>query len=219
MFFMFNLILSMTIWDNIYKNYQKGGEAWASLSDEIIPDFKDFLEQNNFFQKTVFDIGCGTGYYLKFLQLLGFKVAGIDSSETAVDITKKNLNQEADIFCADMFDFVIPKDRYDLIISIAAIHHGKKEQIKSVIDGVYFSLLSEGKIFITLPNFESSNFWETFKNHEKIGDGIFAPLDGPEKGLAHSFFTREEVTKLFANFRNLKMILDERGRWQISAIK
>ncbi len=30
----------MTIWDNIYKNYQKGGEAWASLSKKNHPLFK-----------------------------------------------------------------------------------------------------------------------------------------------------------------------------------
>jgi len=46
----------MTIWDNIYINFQKGGEAWATLSEEIHPLFKQFLSQSNFELKYVLDI-------------------------------------------------------------------------------------------------------------------------------------------------------------------
>jgi ubiquinone/menaquinone biosynthesis C-methylase UbiE len=69
----------MTIWDNIYKNYQKGGEAWATLSEEIHPLFKQFLSQSNFELKHVLDIGCGTGKYLKnFTSWWILKTDGID---------------------------------------------------------------------------------------------------------------------------------------------
>ena len=29
----------MTIWDNIYKNYKQGGEAYATLRKGLIPEF------------------------------------------------------------------------------------------------------------------------------------------------------------------------------------
>jgi hypothetical protein len=51
----------MTIWDNIYQNYQAGGEAWATLNEDIHPLFKKFLEEEAFSLKSAFDIGCGTG--------------------------------------------------------------------------------------------------------------------------------------------------------------
>jgi 2-polyprenyl-3-methyl-5-hydroxy-6-metoxy-1,4-benzoquinol methylase len=97
----------MTIWDNIYKNYLKGGEAWATLSEEIHPLFKQFLSQSNFELKNVLDIGCGTGKYLKILQACGFKTDGIDSSETAVEMTKKVLGDNPTILCVNMFEFEI----------------------------------------------------------------------------------------------------------------
>src|SRR3989339_1193628 len=106
----------MTIWDDIYKNYQKGGEAWATLSEEIHPLFKEFLNESNFKIKYVLDIGCGTGKYLKFLQDGGFKTDGIDSSETSVEMTKGTLEDDSLIVCANMFEFQIPKEKYDLII-------------------------------------------------------------------------------------------------------
>ena len=209
----------MTIWDKIYKNYQKGGEAWASLSEEIYPLFKQFLNQSNFELKHVLDIGCVTGNYLKFLQTHGFKTDGIDSSETSVEMTKKALGNGSNILHVNMFEFEIPKDKYDLIISIATIHHGTKEQVQNLINRIYESILENGKIFITVPDFESSKKWNTFKENQKIAEGTYAPLSGPEKGLAHSFFTKDEVQKLFSKFRGVKLTLEERGRWIAQASK
>ncbi|OGF20765.1 hypothetical protein A2316_04115 [Candidatus Falkowbacteria bacterium RIFOXYB2_FULL_38_15] len=209
----------MTIWDDIYKNYQKGGEAWATLSEEIHPLFKEFLNESNFKIKYVLDIGCGTGKYLKFLQDGGFKTDGIDSSETSVEMTKGTLEDDSLIVCANMFEFQIPKEKYDLIISVSTIHHGTKEQIQNLINRIYDTIVKNGKIFITVPDMESSKKWNTFKNHEKITEGTFTPLAGPEKGLPHSFYTKEEVEKLFSRFRNAKVKLDDLGRWVIGASK
>jgi 2-polyprenyl-3-methyl-5-hydroxy-6-metoxy-1,4-benzoquinol methylase len=203
----------MTIWDNIYKNYQKGGEAWATLSEEINPLFKEFLTNSNFDQKHILDIGCGTGKYLKFMQAEGFHTDGIDSSETAVEMTQKTLGEDSTILCVNMFEFEIPKNKYDLVISVSTIHHGTKDQIQNLINKIFDVITENGKIFITVPDFESSKKWNTFKDHEEITEGTFAPLSGPEKGLPHSFFTKEEVQKLFSKFREVKLNLDEIGRW------
>ena len=209
----------MTIWDNIYKNYQKGGEAWATLSEEIHPLFKQFLSQSNFEPKHVLDIGCGTGKYLKILQAIGFKTDGIDSSETAVEMTKKTLGNDSTIICVNMFEFEIPKNKYDLVISISTIHHGTKEQVQNLINRIYEAMIKNGKVFITVPDFESSKKWNTFKDHEEIAEGTFAPLSGPEKGLPHSFYTKEDTQKLFSKFRDLQLDLDSHGRWVARASK
>ena len=209
----------MTIWDDIYKNYQKGGKAWATLSEEIHPLFKQFLSQSNFELKHVLDIGCGTGKYLKLLQAGGFKTDGIDSSETAVEMTKKTLGVGSTILCINMFEFEIPKNKYDLVISISTIHHGTKEQVQNLINRIYEAIVENGKIFITVPDFESSKKWNTFKDHEEIAEGTFAPLSGPEKGLPHSFYTKEKAQKLFSKFIDLQLDLDSHGRWVAQASK
>jgi len=209
----------MTIWDDIYKNYQKGGEAWASLSEEIHPLFKQFLSQSNFELKHALDIGCGTGKYLKILQAGGFKTDGIDSSETAVEMTKKTLGDDSMILCVNMFEFDITKNRYDLVISINTIHHGTKQQIQNLINLIYEALVDDGKVFITVPDFKNTNKWNTFKDHEKLAEGTFAPLIGPEKGLPHSFYKKEEVQKLFSKFRDLQVVLDSHDRWVAQASK
>jgi len=210
----------MTIWDNIYKNYQKGGEAWATLdNNDVDEEFKDFIKNNTFTAKNVLDIGCGTGKYLVFLKKLGFATNGIDSSDIAVQMTCANLNDESDIKVANMFEYKIDHDKYDLIISIATIHHGLKAEVEKLINLIYESLLNHGKIFITLPSVSGRKRWDTFKNDKEVGPGTFIPLAGPEKGLPHSFFDEEEVKKLFSKFQNFKIDLDKKDRWIISAKK
>jgi len=210
----------MANWDKIYRDYKKGGEAWATLSEDIHPLFKQFLNKSNFEHKHVLDIGCGTGKYALFLISKGFTVDGIDSSPTAVQMTKELLGEKAGkIKEADMFKSRIPKGRYDLIISVATIQHGFKKDVQNLINKIHSALVVGGKTFITIPDFESSKKWNTFKNNKDLGDNTYAPLSGPEKGLPHSFFTKAEVQKLFAEFSDVKIRLDNIGRWVAQASK
>jgi SAM-dependent methyltransferase len=209
----------MTVWDGIYKNYQNGGEAWATLSEEILPQFLKFIAKNTFEKKNALDIGCGTGKYLVFLKSLGFKVSGIDSSETSVTISNNALGDNADILCVDMLSYDIPKDKFDLIFSISVIHHGLKKDVEKLILQIYDKLTDGGKVFITLPDIESNKKWNTFKDDKEIVPGTYAPQKGPEKGLSHSFFSEQEVQGLFSRFSDLKMKLDEIGRWYITGTK
>lgn len=210
----------MGSWDKIYRDYNKGGEAWATLSEDIHPLFRRFITKSNFDRRCALDIGCGTGKYALYLTGKGFLIDGIDSSPTAIKMTKDAMGKNAGtIKIADMFKFRIAKGRYDLILSVATIHHGKKKDIQNLINKIHSALVGGGKVFITLPDFESSKRWNTFKNNKDLGGGTFSPLSGPEKGLPHSFYTKEEVQNLFSNFLDTKIILDGIGRWIVRAAK
>jgi 2-polyprenyl-3-methyl-5-hydroxy-6-metoxy-1,4-benzoquinol methylase len=207
----------MTTWDKIYKSYLKGGEAYATLSREMNPLFKKFIENKEFKLKRVLDIGCGDGRHLKFLQAKGFKTDGIDSSETAVDMAKKLLGDDSDIKCADMFEFNIPPGRYDLIISLQTIHHGLKEQVQKVISRIHDSLADSGKVFITLPSLEAKH-WSTLKKRKEIAPNTYVPLEGPEAGLPHSIYSKGEVRDTFSKFSNVEIVCHE-TQWCIQAEK
>lgn len=209
----------MTTWDKIYKDYQKGGEAWATLKEELLPQFIKFIEDSKFSHKNALDIGCGTGKYLVYLKELGFSVSGIDSSETAIEMTKDVIDDNSKLKCVSMFEYEIPKDKHDLILSISTIHHGLKKNVIALINQIYEKLLVGGHIFITLPNIESNKKWNTFKNDKEIASGTYTPISGPEEGLPHSFFSKEEIEEIFSSFKNIKLELDEIGRWYITATK
>ena len=207
----------MTIWDNIYKKYKTGGEAYATLSREIHPLFRTFLKRSKFKNKFALDIGCGTGGYMKALRTIGFNAEGIDSSKTAIKIAQENLKDKLHLICKDMFKFKIPKNRYGLIISVSTIHHGTKKQVEDLIDLIYDALIRGGKAFITLPDVHCIKSWNSFKKHKKIAKYTIVPLSGPEKGLPHSFYTKNEIKKLFSKFKDLRLRLDSEGAWVVIA--
>jgi SAM-dependent methyltransferase len=207
----------MTVWDKIYKNYQGGGEEYATLKKGLIPEFVDFIRMREFKIKRVLDLGCGNGKYLIFLKNLGFKTDGIDSSPTAVEMTKEVLGDDSDIRLFNMYEYEPFPEKYDLIISIAAIHHGLKAQVRSLIQRIYPALISGGRFFITLPDNEGSAHWTMMIEHEEVEPGTRVPLSGPEKGLPHSSFTKLEIEELFSDFKKIRMeLLSDRGRWIIS---
>ncbi len=204
----------MTVWDKIYQDYKNGGEEYATLKKGLIPEFLEFINNNNFTIKKALDVGCGNGKYLVFLKTLGFEVGGIDSSPTAVEMTKEALGNSFGIICANMYDYDIPHSHYDLVISIAAIHHGLKSEVNKAIKHIYDALLPGGHFFITLPDNEGSSHWTMMASHEEIAPGTRVPLSGPEKGLPHSAFTKDEIEEMFSDFKNINLqLLADRGRW------
>ncbi|MFA6417203.1 MAG: class I SAM-dependent methyltransferase [Patescibacteria group bacterium] len=210
----------MTIWDNIYQKYQQGGEAYATLRPELIPEFLEFINQHDFKERRVLDIACGNGKYLVFLKSLGFQVTGIDSSPTAVEMSKNVLADSEAVKLADMYEYQPAPEYYDLIISIAAIHHGLKEQVAAAIKRICAGLIPGAYAFITLPDNEGSSHWTMMTEHEEVAPGVRVPLSGPEKGLPHSSYTRAEIEAMFADFASLELnLLADRGRWIIIARK
>jgi SAM-dependent methyltransferase len=209
----------MTIWDKIYKGYKKDGKAWGSLRDDLLPEFLEFVKNTNFAIKNSLDIGCGDGRYLSYLKKQGFGISGIDSSETSIEMSMKNLGSEADLICADMFGYDYPSNKYDLIFSTSTIHHGFKKDIKELIDKIYKALVLGGFTFITLPDISDIESWDTFRNSKKLAEGTFSPLAGPEIGLAHSFFTKEEIKNMFSGFSDISIKLNEKVNWIVIARK
>ncbi|MFC1617847.1 class I SAM-dependent methyltransferase [Patescibacteria group bacterium] len=210
----------MADWDKIYQDFEQGGEAWATLSEDIDPIFSEFTKKTTFPKKSALDIGCGTGKYMKFLEMQGFTVAGIDSSPTAVKMTRELLGKNAKVEVADMFTYRIPKDRFDFIFSFATIHHGTKDKVKKLLEHIYEALLPGGKIFITVPDLDTAlKNWDTFEGQKEISPGTYIPLSGPEKDLPHSFYKKDEVKKLFTKYKNFKIVLDDIGRWMITGTK
>lgn len=210
----------MTVWDKIYQDYKQGGEEYATLRKGLIPEFLEFIKNNNFKLKNVLDVGCGNGKYLVFLKSLDFKASGLDSSPTAVSMTKEAVGEDLNILCANMYEYEMPATSYDLIISIAAIHHGLKKQVSGAIKNIYNALVSGGLCFITLPDNEGNSHWTMMVGHKEIEPGTRVPLSGLEKDLPHSSYTKAEITEMFSDFKKINLqLLADRGRWIITAEK
>lgn len=205
-----------TAWDKIYRRYL-GKKKVMTIGADLHPFFVDFVKSHKFSKKSVLDIGCGEGRYLKYLQDRGFEVVGIDSSAKAVEVTRDLLHETKKVQVADMYTYKIPAHQYDLIVSVATIQHGHKSDIAALIGRIHDSLLPGGQTFITISETESVR-----KRHlpvNEIAPGTYEPLEGPEKGLLHSGFSQAETRKMFSSFTKIEIAQDRLHRWVVMAQK
>ena len=100
---------------------------------------------------SVLEIGCGRGFFLEFLQNEGYEnLYGIDISEEQIKIaSSKKLNVEV----ADALQYLqTNKNRFDIIIALDFIEHFNKDEIITIVEGVFEHLNGGGIFIIHTPN-------------------------------------------------------------------
>ncbi|GAC1300583.1 MAG: hypothetical protein NVSMB19_07370 [Vulcanimicrobiaceae bacterium] len=85
---------------------------------------------------------------------------------------------------------------YDAALSTHALLHGTPEQIAAGIRAAADRLTPGAPFYATL----GSQRDPRFGTGERLGDQTFAPLAGPERGIAHTSVTAAGARALFADF-------------------
>lgn len=111
--------------------------AYSVLDQEI--KGKDF--------KNIYDVGCGTGGNMVFMQKYG-KVEGSDIDKYAVEFTKsKGLNAEV----MDMTKFNPKENSYDLVTFFEVLNQVTEDRMPPIIRNVYKGLKPGGIIMLREP--------------------------------------------------------------------
>ncbi len=112
--------------------------------------FRDILPKSK--EATILDIGCGMGFFLKFLQSSGFSNSvGIDLSPEQVD-TAQTFGVKGARLCRWQ-DF-LPEhiEKFDFIMLDNVIEHLTKDEIVELLKCMLASLKPGGKVYISTPN-------------------------------------------------------------------
>ena len=128
-------------YDLLYKDKDYVGEA--EYIDSLIKKY-------NSNTKKILDLGCGTGKHADILSKRGYKVHGIDLSESMLYEAQKKTagNKMLSFSISNIQDFSI-EEKYDTIIALFHVmsYQITDEEINKVFDNVY-KHLNEGGIFI-----------------------------------------------------------------------
>jgi 2-polyprenyl-3-methyl-5-hydroxy-6-metoxy-1,4-benzoquinol methylase len=142
-----------------------------------------------------------------YLAQQGFEVYGLDNSPNGLELTQRWLSEaglSAELHLQDMTEPLPYEDQFfDGLISTQVIHHGRLTTVKAIVAEIERVLKPGGLVFISVP--AEKNQAETF---EEIEPHTFIPLDGPEKGLPHYYFTPETLREAFENFDVFDIQLD-----------
>lgn len=134
--------------NNYYvKYYEKIGNEYNNIRldvkndmENVINIIKKYLNQK---KAEILDIGCGTGKYGKLMQENGYKVIGIDKSETQITQAKKLIES----YVADATNLPFDNNTFDACIMIIMIQQlSKGERIKAFSEA--HRVLKNGGILI-----------------------------------------------------------------------
>ena len=157
-------------------------------------------ERTSLESKKVHDLGCGGGRHMYYFAELGFDVTGSDLSTNAIEFTKKELERrqlDARLVLCPMTELPFENNEFDITISRAVINHSTFQDMKRVIFEVARTTKPGGLCFLTFSS-ERASDWK--KGTEVLKDITYIPVEGPEKGLVHTFFNASNAVALLEPF-------------------
>ena len=151
--------------------------------------------------KRLLDIGCGTGRHTIHFSKRGFEVHGFDEGEDVVERAMQHLERENLKAHLRVWDMTKPlpyeSSMFDAVVAARVIHHTYAKNIARIAIEIGRVLKQDRFLFLQVPAYES----ETFDSGTKWAEpGTLFARAGPEKGVLHHFFRREELLALFPSF-------------------
>ena len=141
---------------------------------------------------TVLDLGSGTGRHAVCLAKCGFSVFGLDNSPEGLKATRRWLADEgltAELRLQSMTErFPCDDAFFDAVVSVQVIHHADVAAIRGMVGEVTRVLKKGGLLFVTVPKLRNQG-----ERFEQLEPNTYVPLDGPERGVPHHYFTTEEL--------------------------
>lgn len=205
-------------WDRIYQDSAAFFDS--QQPDEWVKKAADLLKGKG---KRAVDLGAGMGRNGRYILEQGNQVTFVESSCMVNDVLMKKLLESGmngyEIIEKDIRDYLAcaNKNDADLIVAMHVLSHGSKEEIQTqYIDAIYELLKPHGIFVATLPSTKD------VRCEGKFGETItYALTEGPEKGIVHSFFSREAVCDILKEFEDVELeeLTDEKGNahWFIIA--
>jgi len=138
---------------NFYENIYKKGEEkhYTSFTTSGTPSNEPYeaIKKISWKNKSVLDVGCGTGLFSFLAAKKGGKVLGIDYSKEAISIAKKKYSHK-NLLYKNINIKDISKEKFDVIVSLGTLEH--MDEPFKMLKIFQKHLKPKGKIIITSPN-------------------------------------------------------------------
>jgi SAM-dependent methyltransferase len=191
----------MPNWDDVYsKNYMT---MWYP-NEDIIRFCSRLVQKQLTHDKfdvkrkveRVLDLGCGNGRHAMYFARQGFKAAGIDVSEQAIDWARdwaKRERLEIDFRVGDIANLPFADGSFDVVVSHGVLDHVHYETARKAAAEVRRVLRPQGLFYCDLRSTEDFEYGVG----ERAGKNTFVVSEGYERGLVQHFFSRAETEELF----------------------
>ena len=203
---------STNAWNELYK---QRGRVFTEPHEDMPGIVKLLIDRG---VSTILDLGSGTGRHVVYLARSGFSVCGLDNSPEGIHITRQWLVDEgldARLQLQSMTEKLPYEDAFfDAVISVQVVHHAHRETIRDAVQEITRVLKRGGFLFITVPKLRNQG-----TRFRQLEPNTFVPLDGPERGLPHHYFTPDELREVFEGYNVIDIHLDTVNHYCLSAFK
>jgi len=143
-------------------------------------------------------LGIGSGRNVGPFVRAGIRVHAVEQDVARAEAAKRAFaaNDRVRIVCARYGAPVPERVRVAGALSTHALLHGTPAAIAGAVEAVRERLEKRGSFFVTLGSVRDPRFGRG----TRIVEGAFAPTDGNEAGVTHSFFDEAGVRSLFRAF-------------------
>ena len=173
-------------WENLFA---EKGTLWDFYpSDSAIIATKLFQENN---LNKILILGVGYGRNAKLFIDRGFNVTGIEISETAIELARKN-NLNFKIYHGSLINIPFDSETYNSIFCYATLHLFTKQERLRILNNCYNLLEHNGIMFFTVVSIDSiEDFTGTLicENTKKL-----------ENGIEVHFYNSESILNDFGNY-------------------
>jgi SAM-dependent methyltransferase len=103
---------------------------------------------------------------------------------------------------------------FDAALSTHALQHGNRETIASLVHAIARSLKGDAPLYAAFGSKSDARFGKG----TRVEADTFAPLDGDERGVAHTYFDEPGIRELLAPYFEIESLEEQNvddvvGRW------
>ncbi len=167
-------------------------------------------------RELVYDLGCGAGRHMAYLQAEGFRVIGSDLAPNGLAVCQEQLataGLRADLVRADMAASPFADATFDAAVSTNVLNHNPRAVLQQALDEAHRVLRPGGEFYLTVL---TTDDWRCGSG-EEVEPNTFVLAEGPETGILHHFFDEADLLDWVRAFRVLE-VRRERG-WSTSSVR
>ncbi|MEL3958181.1 class I SAM-dependent methyltransferase [Caldifermentibacillus hisashii] len=186
-------------WERGYRNVDN---LWGFTPNNLLSTYIDLVPKSG----KVFDVGIGEGRNALYFAKQGYKVEGIDISETAINrclLLSKEHNVNINAKVDDIRTYDIKKEEYSLIILSNVLNFFSIKEVNDIITKLKNGLKENGLFYINVFDNEEPSLTIAKERCKKIADFTF--YDEENKMYLH-YFTQEELENLVADYETISFV-------------
>lgn len=130
--------IDASFYDREYYSGKKGGalfkytESWSgNLFQNIANFYRAALIAIFLHPKSALDVGCGTGYLVKWLRFFGIEAFGVEISQDALDLAHEDVKKY--LKWGDIANLPYDENQFDVVIVFDVLEHLERSKIKKAI--------------------------------------------------------------------------------------